>query len=996
MSQAITKSWFEKVKPIRIKSASDKWEDAESEIFGGTIYSASVQIDYNAPTSINLDLVSKNGKFTSSEKLKEKLNVTQNGGYDIEIGNVSFYNFFLKGYSIEKRADSRVLRLEFVDESILLDKIFVGLLNKHFNGYSKGTRSAVTSFNCNNGLDGITCIDRVVEINYQCGLTGTSGSSGSNGRAGAALLKRPCKTVSTIYQNGVKKERLKHFLKYNYYSDSVNGGYIILGEEIFTETPCEIANVNYAFADLAKALMKTQIPGVFFDSNNSTFQTQESQNVYSRADNKEKLKISKLLHNNLRREYHGTLREVLAQWGNDLGVMFYYQPKIKIRTKDYSNDNTSIEKEIFVYQGLKMLDVREETGLSRLNALLETSEELKKVIEESSETASLEGTFNTSLVTCVNRAARTFNRSENNVAPIFVYPINAQAGGVKKFFGDAFYRPNYLDGPRFLTQAILSKYNETLRDLFLSQNAFSFDNEEERLNALMSLGIDPDTCFYLGENTSSNYLDALMGNASIDNLPAVNQNANHVYLIALVKYDEEKHKQIIKWEASYIDSFYGKYFQLNPFASESASCNLFSSYSEKIDTNPSSEIYSKSNLPFLDLMLKPFAINDANLGAIRLAKMETPIYLSPTSEVNLNKLTNEPTFSQYSPLFYKLEDSKTFHNLKSLLGPSWNSIRQQLALQGINITTSIEEIIQKCKDRFFTHLLVQKFPRFFENGKPTNKYVISTDVSVGVNPLVPVKATVSKTETNTTKECPNICSTSLFTCPGEIASSVSKKGEPYFQNQLVRSISLLGYYWNPGEINEQTGLRTYTEVNSGIITFLLPSINQLTMYRTLNLERGGTVPKLVEVIGAPPKQSGKQANVMSCQVDLIAPPESITLPSLFNPEGAKKVGEQVVIYGQDGELLAQAQSLYQFDSIMRSLPDGSLRVPHESKEIHLSSTFIPSVLTNLLQLKEGLAGISMQLNDSGVSTVLRFESRPKKMPPRETLYEVINYRPIFK
>lgn len=394
---------FEKVGSIKIVSAgkptdetiivsAGKPTDEEQKgfIFGGLGYSASVDVNDGNGYTITINVVSKDGEYYISEK---DLNATSAGAKNIQIGNFIFYDFFLVSYSIQKQVENSILVLTFKDKSIFMDKVYVGLLH-HEHGIgliegSKGTQELRPT--------SITTFNQKIKFEYKCD------KADANAKPTTISLQRDLYTVLTSRNNSefdkFTEDQRKSILnlvnspyfysKYDYIKNGVNGGFVILGSEEFKESLCALRDTSYTFRDLLSALFYSKVPGIrnMVLPNNDIFKS-------------------------LRKNYFGSLRDVLSNWSSDIGLRFYYQPKIQYRVRDYSNlDTVPSANYETISEGLKYLDPNSgPESLKQLNTFLKSGDGkiLKKVIQNINETASLEGTVKSSVITSIRREARNF------------------------------------------------------------------------------------------------------------------------------------------------------------------------------------------------------------------------------------------------------------------------------------------------------------------------------------------------------------------------------------------------------------------------------------------------------------------------------------------------------------------------------------------------------------------------------------------------------------
>lgn len=194
---------FEVIKGIDIGQGPGK-------AFGGGIYGASCEIGFsNGPTKIVLNVASEDGKYQSivPNVYSTKYNINMNGK--------TFPGMFLYEFEKTKSAGSSLLVVHFIDGSVVLDKIYIGLLNRQGNA-QKETNLQTASFS-------VRC------------------PSCSNGQ------------LTTI--NGEVRRYVDGIPNSHYFEKAVDGGgFIILGKEALPESNCEIPKVDYNFSELCAAL----------------------------------------------------------------------------------------------------------------------------------------------------------------------------------------------------------------------------------------------------------------------------------------------------------------------------------------------------------------------------------------------------------------------------------------------------------------------------------------------------------------------------------------------------------------------------------------------------------------------------------------------------------------------------------------------------------------------------------------------------------------------
>ena len=117
------------------------------EAYGGYIYSMSIQMGYSdGPTRITLNIVNETGKYEARDKDGNKstwANILSTiDTYELKLGTLDSMHLHLISYEIRTTVGQRVLTLQLVDTSVLLDKVFVGLINRHVQANEKSPNIA--------------------------------------------------------------------------------------------------------------------------------------------------------------------------------------------------------------------------------------------------------------------------------------------------------------------------------------------------------------------------------------------------------------------------------------------------------------------------------------------------------------------------------------------------------------------------------------------------------------------------------------------------------------------------------------------------------------------------------------------------------------------------------------------------------------------------------------------------------------------------------------
>jgi len=182
----------------------------------GYIYGCNFSLGYSeAPTQISFNLVPADGglNFGTVEP-----NLTSE--YTLNIGNIIFTKAKLIEANESTSVGQKILTVNFIDGSYILDKIYVGLVNRHANAKSNRNATFAVPMYCSN-------------------CTGTASNK-----------------VTVAIQRNLGGE------PNNYDSikvDPKKGGYMILGIEQFVEGICDIPDVAYNFTSLLNGIRSAGI-----------------------------------------------------------------------------------------------------------------------------------------------------------------------------------------------------------------------------------------------------------------------------------------------------------------------------------------------------------------------------------------------------------------------------------------------------------------------------------------------------------------------------------------------------------------------------------------------------------------------------------------------------------------------------------------------------------------------------------------------------------------
>lgn len=476
--------------------------DATSKAFGGWIYNANVEIGFSqGPTSITLDisLDTQDGKYLSNladfditkDDLKVHNKATGEESYfEIRFGSKIYKPMFLSSFEISGSADSKTLKVKFLDYSIILDKIYIAIFKKQ--DYKSDFRkyfSAMPEINAlcpgcalddstfyevtvnpsallSNGspnpaaTGGIPLVSNIESAayfyNYK-NLNGTNLFNGNNQAGddnkingvipvtmtkywphipppnGPPLPKRP--ELYRTYYNRTFNNASSTFSNWNSVTKrasngnrlDINGGTVVLGTEEFNQSVCgSAAEVSYNFTELITILAKA---GLNFSQLNSLVHLQNSSQISGIDKNK-----------NYRKNYNGTLREVLGNWCADFALDFYIDGT-RIHFIDLSTDG-SVALEADIEKIVKITSPNNTLGAT-LNS------NTNYAIGSFTESADIGETYEQRLITFKVKPKKSEERSKekkNHCGFLAMHPLdllnpNMTQGDYLNMYGKTFKRP---------------------------------------------------------------------------------------------------------------------------------------------------------------------------------------------------------------------------------------------------------------------------------------------------------------------------------------------------------------------------------------------------------------------------------------------------------------------------------------------------------------------------------------------------------------------------
>ena len=356
------------------------------------------------PTSIQVGLINENGNYPDFSKMGNMAGgkLTYLDPYHIYIGNDLKFVAYLIGQRRVTSVDSKTTELEFVDGSHILDRTFIGGIGIH----SMNPRWFANAWTYNTlPVECAPCYqDQIINVPQK----------------DTTFVNVTSPPYPPIYTHRLLKNSLLQGI-----GDNQNGGYIYLGNEKFTRTSCDLAEVDYSFTELIQACANRNIiiniPDISIFNGKST----------------------------LRNSYWGTLRKVLQDWCADFGMSFTY---------DYRNLVPTINP---VYLGNNVLSGNIDLIASTAKLIKSSSSALVESIDENK---NLKGSYIQNTITTYRRprVKREFDKTT--------------------FYGTAYkaFQPSdiltseamsFREEGNFMQCCSMAKYNESIRSLYIMLTA---------------------------------------------------------------------------------------------------------------------------------------------------------------------------------------------------------------------------------------------------------------------------------------------------------------------------------------------------------------------------------------------------------------------------------------------------------------------------------------------------------------------------------------------
>lgn len=514
--------------------------------FGGWIYSATTSIGFSSqPNEIKVDVVletkDRSQQYAAYDIRPEDLKCDAGEGndenlFDIDFNGVKFTDYVLYSYETSIENNAKILSVTFKDYSVILDKIYVGLLKRQGNKFVYTATSNIEfPVNCTDCmLDGSSfwangSTTRDLSYGSYVGINGQVYDNFTNISLGGNIYKQWEKLFNAPQINP---------------SFDLNGGYLILGTEQATEERCgNLAEITYSFNQLLASLRRR---GFKFEG---AFPKAISDGDYAYKQN-----------------YVGTLREVLQNWCSDLGYDFYCDGKRFI--------GINLNKALDISPIASITDPTSQLGQ-------EFAVNKESAIISFKEVNSLDNTYRQSVVTANNRPRESKSHTKSPKRYIgylpmhpldFNFPRSKQVTRtdvfgnlyndtalVNSFLPNSFdatsRRAEILDNRTFGdidTAMALGHYSDVLRDIYCQDRALYSTNTVDFEANFRALGIIPLVEITEAEEKSFAIEEAFPESDEVSNLC----RDQRYYRVFIGYYYSKFKDDITEWEQISADMMY--------------------------------------------------------------------------------------------------------------------------------------------------------------------------------------------------------------------------------------------------------------------------------------------------------------------------------------------------------------------------------------------------------------------------------------------------------
>jgi hypothetical protein len=913
--------------------------------FGGGIYGVSCDVaTSNTPTKVTVNIVSENGTYAPPP-----LNVTSGGATSIAIGTSAgppfvFYRMYPMKANYNRTASAKTLSITYVDHSVALDKIFLGLTGRHSTSALPASAQfgfTVECVDCNTIWPGK--YQRTGSVNKMLWGTPAGGNINVSGLGG------------------------------------INGGYVILGLEQWTDNNCEVPKVEYSFAELCQTLNMLGYTHNLLSFNRSPTYTAS---------------------------YTGTFREVLNAWASDFSFSFYI-------------DSTN---PVLTIQGI---DLTVGTSIAPVRAALAGgfgSGSAGGLIRSQNDSYSLENTYVQQPIVKNIKPARGFQRQQLS------YRGGLGSGVIGKpvTILDAIGRSSHLgrSDDEMSISIALAKYKPEARIIWLSALAAAGGPAAPQWPAL---GFIPAPNGHIGNTTPAT--PGMTVNAVKKHVLSLFRTTSPVDGFAHPIWDDPDHYDVFigVWNEAYqgamesfdaeLAEFWGKwgYWYGNKFdyvtmqqTGSVGICNpppslrqcptfmdwtgqphKYYDYSAKITTLPESKFYKENSYPFQDILRsskgvfhlhginpatgKPlgatlggagqpegdalFPIDDNAWGTHpeHMDELFANRWVLDTSNTNAwdPDLAPQSDLEHFVPIYARWDaDLTMITELRQIL-PNFTldfmktSERQEGYFPGVAIIPKMQHMIIKDPTTGVTGKVLEIGALYTANNEIAYQNTRRRRLEMaGTN----------------TKDC------TLF-CEEDIVSEICEC--PPIQDPLHKFSSYSAPAFDISHLN-----------NTKTIKF--PIMSDYIGYWKSDVAFKGTYPKMIDIMGAPANPVGNVMETRVIDVDATQDIDPLEVGNGFV--------QQFAVNGFGGAPITLAT----YYGLIASM-NQSATFEGETINVKIDGTEFDTLVggaVNYLSAAAGLTSFNITMDGEGLTSDLTFSNRPPKMPKRDILMQKVGPRAI--
>jgi hypothetical protein len=918
--------------------------NGSNQIYGGYIFNGSVSFGFsNNKTTISVSVVSENGNY-----LIPAQDLNTSDPQVIQFGeNIVIDPAFLYEYSIEKRGDSRILQLTYVDGSILLDKIFIGLNYEHgFAQEDAQNKYLDAEFKCH-PCPGPSTQRRTV-IADEDGLL----------KDGARYL--PITTSSRQAKADQKTINTENKWK---------GGYLILGDENFEPNSCKIPKIDYNFTQLKNLL---EVNGI-------------------------KLENLKDVNPNYRQAHVGTLREVLGYWCSDFGYSFYWNSLKNLNTA------TSTDADIV---GLDLSFPISLTSTKTSLEVIDADASNETVITSLNERFSLENTKKVYHLSSFKKESSTERRPWTIYKGYTAKAVTVQdlcptksvlLGRTYDQFIISCVLSKYNTSLRDIYNMQILKKGIVIGSTEDAYTAIESSNIDprvlgfERLHGAFFHSLDKDkqeeffgspTVFVkeIGRDGLSSSFPYITGSRDLN-------ASESLYDFYIGTYNEDYLSDLKSYEARVAD-FIGKHYTVPNYWNPFHYCSYEESFNLDVGTTPSSEVYnpygdSERNSPFSELTRESVNSNvigsdsrvferDSTYGTSHERLEEILIFNDTLTSIGgSNEHTEIDIISNYDTEVNTVSDE-----VKTEIASDNDNVKDKLDKEGKNL-----RVLATLREDVLNYVV--RIGDLYQTQNSQESWSSSEETEDG------------KSECETVCEydlIEEICRCTIDQFGNKLSYDGKEVVPPYeglssrqalaFDVTALLSDSTSNQYYNAAHKTAEFKTLTANEIPLPSLTrtIILPTQSDYQMYFKLDFERESTMPKVTQIKGSISDGGGLAS------VEVVSEDITDRIESYYNSDN-DEITTNVFLPGTASIVPRTTQEYH--DQRVTNLTTG---VGEPQHTINVSFAGLDSSYANFINPKSGLTSFNVNFSEGTMNVDLEFSNRPLELPKPDAVSKSISPR----